>query len=158
MTIYGRFGDPVTITRLAVLEDIQRLDGRKPDKTDRRALELGSYVIIRQDDQKEILASLGYLRADGGLKELMEAVAAAPKPEVQIETILLSKSARDVLRKLETEGACPTSKSTHHRYVSGACVASLLRKGLVQRLPRGDGDEDYYEITNAGLQALKGTP
>jgi hypothetical protein len=30
MAIYGRTGDVVTVVRRAVLEDVKRLDGRKP--------------------------------------------------------------------------------------------------------------------------------
>ena len=32
--IYGRFGDPVTIVRRAVLDDVKALDGRMPDSQD----------------------------------------------------------------------------------------------------------------------------
>jgi hypothetical protein len=46
MAIYGRFGDVVTIVRMGTLEDVKTLNGRKPDKQDREAVENGSYVVV----------------------------------------------------------------------------------------------------------------
>jgi len=74
--IYGRFGNPVTIKRRGTLDDVRKLDGRKPDKQDREALALGSYVVV-ECDGKERLYHLAFLRADGGIREIdaaMEAV------------------------------------------------------------------------------------
>jgi hypothetical protein len=75
--IYGRFGGTVTIIRTAVLADVQKLDGRKPDKQDREALENGSYVVVRDEDGKERLYHQAYLHADGGCREISEAIEAA---------------------------------------------------------------------------------
>jgi hypothetical protein len=74
--IYGRFGDAVTIVRMGTLDDVKTIDGRKPDKQDREAVEIGSYVVVRQDNGKERLYHLAFLRADGGSKEINEAIAA----------------------------------------------------------------------------------
>lgn len=70
--IYGRFGDKVTIKRRAVLADVKRLEGRKPDKQDLEAFKNESYVIVLQDDGKERLYHLAYLRADGAFAEIMD--------------------------------------------------------------------------------------
>lgn len=75
--IYGRFGDPVTIVRRAVLADVERLDGRKPDRQDRATLRSGSYVVVRQDDGEERLYHQVFLRADGGSVEITAAINAA---------------------------------------------------------------------------------
>ena len=74
--IYGRFGDPVTIKRVATLEDVKLLDGRKPDKQDRDAIEKGSYVVVAEDDGAERLYHLAYLRADDGSREITAAIEA----------------------------------------------------------------------------------
>lgn len=75
MAVYGRFGDIVTIRRLAVLADIEKLDGRKPEQRDRDALANGSYVVVDHDGT-ERLYHLAYLRADGGSLEISEAIRA----------------------------------------------------------------------------------
>jgi hypothetical protein len=78
--IYGRTGDPVTIKRLAVLDDVKRLDGRRPDKQDRAAIENGSYVVVVQADGKERLYHQAFLRADDGGREIGRAIdAVSPK-------------------------------------------------------------------------------
>lgn len=70
--IYGRFGDPVTILRAGTLEDVKTLDKRKPDKQDQENVANRGYVVIRQDDGKERLYHLAYLRADNGFAEIAE--------------------------------------------------------------------------------------
>ena len=81
--IYGRFGDEVKILRTAVLADVERLDGRKPDKHDRDAIKGGCYVVVKsanhREDQKERLYAQAFLRADGGSREIGEAIEAADK-------------------------------------------------------------------------------
>ena len=72
--IYSRFGDPVTIVRGGTLDDVRRLDGRKPDKQDRLAIESGSYVVVRFGDGKERLYHQCYLRADDGSREIAAAL------------------------------------------------------------------------------------
>lgn len=73
--IYGRAGQPVTIKRLAVLADVQKLDGRKPDRQDREAIKHGSYVVV-DDDGVERLYHLAFLRADDGGREITAAIKA----------------------------------------------------------------------------------
>lgn len=81
--IYGRCGQPVTIKRIAVLADVQKLDGRKPDKRDREALENGSYVVV-DDAGKERLYHQCFLRADDGAREIGKVIdALSADPEVQ---------------------------------------------------------------------------
>lgn len=77
MAIYGRFGDTVTIVRMGTLDDVKSLDRRKPDQQDRDAVKAGSYVVTKhEDDGAERLHHLAFLRADGGLPEIMNAVRA----------------------------------------------------------------------------------
>lgn len=75
--IYGKFGDPLTIVRSAILEDVKRLADRKPDQQDRDALANGSYVVVRFDDGAERVYHQAFLRADGGIKEIEEAIQSA---------------------------------------------------------------------------------
>lgn len=81
MTIYGRFGDKLTIVRHAVLSDVERLTARPPDLQDRNAIEQGFYVVIAYAaDGQEDLYSMAFLRAEGGLREIEEAIeATVPK-------------------------------------------------------------------------------
>lgn len=68
----------------------------------------------------------------------------------------LTKRQREVLDRMDREGACPTSKHSWGRYVSGATVAALERRGLVQAMPPTPGcPERMYGITNAGRAARK---
>jgi hypothetical protein len=71
--IYGRFRNPVTIKRRAVLGDVKVLDGRKPDKQDSEALANGSYVVV-DDAGKERLYHLAFLRYDGDHDEISAAL------------------------------------------------------------------------------------
>ena len=79
--VYGRFGGEIEIVREGTLADVRKLDGRKPDKQDRDAIELGSYVIWRHAGDgpggQEHLAHVAYLRADDGFKEIVDAMRAA---------------------------------------------------------------------------------
>ena len=79
MTIYGRWGNVVTVERYAVLADVKRLDGRKPDKQDLAALEAGSYVVVRDEGGKERLYHQAYLRADDGAREIGAILAKVPR-------------------------------------------------------------------------------
>jgi len=76
MAIYGRFGDVVTIERIAVLADVKALDLRNPDKRDKDAIAAGSYVVVKDEDGKRRLYHQAYLRADGGSLEIAAAIAA----------------------------------------------------------------------------------
>ena len=74
--IYGRFGNVVTIERMAVLADVKVLDNRRADKHDKAALVAGSYVVVRGTDDKLRLYHLAFLRADGGSREITAAIEA----------------------------------------------------------------------------------
>lgn len=75
MAIYGRVGQVVTIVRRGTLEDVRALDGRKPDKIDREAVDNGSYVVVRDGD-KDRLYHQAFLRADDGGREIERAINA----------------------------------------------------------------------------------
>lgn len=74
--IYGRFGNPLTIVRMGTLDDVKTLDQRKPDKQDRAVVEAGGYVVVREEGGKERLYHQAYMRADGGAREIGEALEA----------------------------------------------------------------------------------
>lgn len=78
--IYGRFGQPVTIVRIGTLQDVIDLDNRKPDQQDKEAVELGSYVVVK-DGEKLRLYHQAFLRADGGAKEIAKTIAGLTKHE-----------------------------------------------------------------------------
>jgi len=95
MAIYGRFGCTVTILRKAVLEDVKKLDKRKPDQHDRERIKLGMYLVVKlndgtTEDSAERLYEYCYLRADGGVKEIDAAIAALEEktPTGALERIL----------------------------------------------------------------------
>ncbi len=86
MTIYGRFHSPefenvVVVKRVAALDDVRKLDGRRPDKTDKKAVELGSYVVVEEKDGRgagtERLYHVAYLKADDGWNEISKAIEEA---------------------------------------------------------------------------------
>lgn len=90
MAIHGRFWaddypNLLTIERVAVLEDVKRLDGRRPDKVDRQAILAGSYVVCKAHDGtragQEELYHIGYLKADGGWPEIHDAIEAVKAKE-----------------------------------------------------------------------------
>ncbi len=83
--IYGRFGDVVELVRWAVLEDVQALDGRRPDRRDREAIANDSYLVVRyvgdsKKHSKEHLYHQAFLRADGGAAEIARVRDALPRP------------------------------------------------------------------------------
>lgn len=79
--IYGRAGLPVTIKRRAVMDDVQKLDGRKPGKQDRDAFKNGSYIVVADADTgQERLYHLAFLRADDGSAEITRAIEALGQP------------------------------------------------------------------------------
>ena len=67
--IYGRWGNVVAIKRHALIEDVEKLDGRKPDAEDFANLENGCYIVV-ESDGKERLYALAFLRADDGSREV----------------------------------------------------------------------------------------
>lgn len=77
MAIYGRFGDTITIVRAAVIGDVKTYENRRPDSRDYERVEQGGYFIVRsEDDGKERLYDLAYMRADDGLTEIVRAIDA----------------------------------------------------------------------------------
>ena len=76
--IYGRFGTELKDCRIATAKDVTRLEGRTPgefDDWDKTSLENGSYIVAKDaDDDEENLHHLSYMRADGGLTEIMNAI------------------------------------------------------------------------------------
>lgn len=80
--IYGRGGDLITIVRVGTLQDVQKLDGRKPDKTDREAVKNGSYVVVRFEGGEERLYHQAFIRADGGSLEITRAIEALATQDV----------------------------------------------------------------------------
>jgi len=86
MTIYGRFHSTkfpnvVTVERMGTLADVKKLDGRRPDKIDKEAVKLGSYVVVKEHDGlnagKERLYHVANLRADDGWTEISKMIEAA---------------------------------------------------------------------------------
>lgn len=104
--IYGSFGAKVQILRMAAPWDIERLEGRKPDAQDLQAIERGSYVVV-EENGKEELYSLAYLRADEGLSEIERAIDAARHPLVVVATDE-SREAHRISRYLNVRGV-PTA-------------------------------------------------
>lgn len=90
MAIYGRFGQTVELIRMATLDDVKRLEKRRPDKQDKAAVEAGSYVVCRtlsyndgsepkhDYSKEEWISHLAFLRADGAIKEIIEVIANLP--------------------------------------------------------------------------------
>lgn len=73
--IYGRWGGQVEPLRYGNIEDVKRLDNRKPDQIDRQNVENRCYVVCREvDTGRETLQGLAYMRADGGLTEILDAL------------------------------------------------------------------------------------
>lgn len=73
--IYTRFGSVVNLTRLAVLEDVKKLDLRKPDKFDRDSIDMGAYYVGTIEGlPDERLFSHAFLKADGGSLEISKFV------------------------------------------------------------------------------------
>lgn len=76
MTIYARFGDPVTVLRYATKADVEKLDPPF-DAEAKKNLANKSWVVLRFGDGAERISHLAYLRADGALGEIMDALRAA---------------------------------------------------------------------------------
>jgi hypothetical protein len=88
MAIYGRFGHKLTVVRFATLDDVQRLEKRKPDQQDREAIKHGSYVITRLEEGAHTgrvdIHHQAYLRADDGSREITAALEATAPPGLTI--------------------------------------------------------------------------
>jgi len=68
------FSEVVRLARMATLADVRKLEGRKPDKRDRDALALGSYVVVVTAAKRERLCHQAYLKADGGSLEIQKEI------------------------------------------------------------------------------------
>lgn len=70
--IYGRVGQRVVIQRLGTLDDVRKLDKRKPDKLDREAVKMNAYVVVSEVEygDKLRLYHIAFLRADNGSREI----------------------------------------------------------------------------------------
>ena len=79
--IYGRLGGQVRFIRMATPADA-RLENRKPDKQDIERCEVGYLMIgrfIRPDgtESEDRLFDMAMLRADGGIREILQAAREA---------------------------------------------------------------------------------
>lgn len=79
--IYGRMGGEVEVLRYATEDDVRRLDPPL-DKEARTNLANRSWVVIKflngKIDGVERITHLGYLRADGGISEILDALGRQP--------------------------------------------------------------------------------
>ena len=66
MSIYARFGEPVTVLRYATKADVLKMDPPF-DAEAKKSLANQSWVVIRHEDGVERISHLAYLRADGAL-------------------------------------------------------------------------------------------
>lgn len=74
MSLYSRFGGQVTVVRKATVNDVKVFENRRPDKEDKSRTGGGMRAICRYvDTGKEFLADVAYLRADGGITEILDA-------------------------------------------------------------------------------------
>lgn len=71
--VYARFGEAVKVLRYASKEDVKKLDPPF-DKEAKKNLANKSWVVIEFEDGRQHISHLAYLRADGGSKEIMEAL------------------------------------------------------------------------------------
>ena len=76
MSIYARFGETVFVKRYATKADVLKLDPPF-DAEAKKNIANKSWVVIGFEDGTERISHLAYLRADGGLKEIMDDVRAS---------------------------------------------------------------------------------
>lgn len=86
MTIYSKFGGAVTLVRFAKIEDVKTYERRRADKQDKERTADGWRFIAKYEDEpgespKQFLADVAYLRADDGLKEILDAAFTLPHPD-----------------------------------------------------------------------------
>jgi len=92
MAIYSRFGDPCRLVRFATTADVKNYERRRADKQDKARTSEGWRFIAEWTDEaeptlrgKDFLADIAYLRADGGLAEILDEAAKlehpSPKPQ-----------------------------------------------------------------------------
>ena len=75
MSIYSRFGETVTVLRYATKADVLKLDPPF-DAVAKKSLANKSWVVIQYESGEQRVSHLAYLRADGALGEIMDAVEA----------------------------------------------------------------------------------
>ena len=68
--IRTRFGTPVTVVRLATLDDILRCEGGPSTNEDRANVSNKSVVLCKREDGSEMTWHIASLRADGGAAEI----------------------------------------------------------------------------------------
>ena len=76
MSVYARFGETVFVKRYATKADVLKLDPPF-DAEAKKNIANKSWVVIGFEDGMERISHLAYLRADGGLKEIMDDVRAS---------------------------------------------------------------------------------
>lgn len=91
MTIYGAFHSTdhpeiLTMVRAGTLDDVKKLEGRRPDAADRVNVRAGSYVVVRDQSGAERLYHVGRLKADGGQREVSKALEAIGVAEAEPPT------------------------------------------------------------------------
>lgn len=119
--IYDRWGTPVTLLRYATADDVQRLENRKPDKTDRAAIEGHCYIVCQNQDHNrdEFVSHQAYLRADGAAAEIGAVIDAWPRP-------FTAADFKRVGRGVELEG-CPSACGDWRPAVIVSRTATTLR-------------------------------
>lgn len=75
---------PVTIDRVAVALDIERIEKRKPDKLDRNNLRRGMLVLVRDHTGRRLVCHVNRLGADGP-HEIQEALLRAQAQQTREE-------------------------------------------------------------------------
>lgn len=107
MTIHCRFGLPVTIIRVATELDVFKLEHRNADDHDKRRIEDGCYVVTRDNEGHEAVNDVGFLRADRGLNEIMDAILATKNRRPgQHEHESVIEYLRRVVHNLDHENGC----------------------------------------------------
>lgn len=71
--VYARFGEPVKVLRYATKADVLKMDPPF-DAEAKKNLANKSWVVIEFEDGREHISHLAYLRADGGSREIMNAL------------------------------------------------------------------------------------
>jgi hypothetical protein len=80
MSVYARFGETVKVLRYATKADVLKMDPPF-DAEAKKSLANKSWVVIElEEGGAELISHLAFLRADGGLKEIMDAVRAVEVP------------------------------------------------------------------------------
>jgi len=87
MAIYARFGEPVTVLRYATPDDVRKLDPPL-DREAKKNLANKSWVVVKFDDDREMISHLAYLRADGGSREIMASLEKDEEGPPELKALL----------------------------------------------------------------------